>query len=77
MDIVWRIDGDEARGGGLGFRLGQGLGLGQLSFSTVGNKANGHYLQEFCHPQEMVRFALTSTSETLTIEVSYQSEVYG
>ena len=27
MDIVWRIDGDEARGG-LGFRLGQGFRLG-------------------------------------------------
>ena len=28
MDIVWGIDGDEARGGGLGFRLGQGFMLG-------------------------------------------------
>ena len=27
MDIVWGIDGDEARGG-LGFRLGQGFRLG-------------------------------------------------
>ena len=44
MDVVWRIDGDEARGG-LGFRLGQGfrLGLG-LGFLVAS-------LFDFCVPK--------------------------